>query len=82
MDISEEKKARELQYEKILHDYQSKKHSLASAKEREARKTSELFAKDASSHNLGRLQRKVSATCYNLLRSFVILLESSKRCEM
>ena len=60
VDTSTERKATEINYEKVLHDYQEKKHSLASAKERKAKKTSGLFAKDASLHNYKRSQEKVS----------------------
>ena len=66
IDISDEKKARELQYEKILHNYQSKKQSLARVQEREAKKVSKFFAKNASSHNFGLLQKKVSIKMFPL----------------
>ena len=59
VDTSIERKAKEINYEKVLHDYQEKKHFLASAKEREAKKISESFAKDASLHNYRLSQEKV-----------------------
>lgn len=64
VDVSDEKKARELQYEKILREYQDKKQSLARVQEREAKRFSKFFAKDASSHNFGLLQKKVSITLF------------------
>lgn len=82
IDISDEKKARELQYEKILQDYQDKKRLLASARDREVKKVSGLFAKDASSHNFSRGQSKVSIkNCHDIIIILlsIILAESSKR---
>ena len=59
VDISDAKRAKESAYEKILHEYQDRKHCLASAKEHEARKISELFAKDTSLHNFRDFEKKV-----------------------
>lgn len=64
MNVSDEKKARDLQYEKVLHDYQEKKRHLTLAKEREAHKVFELYAKDASSYNFDIAQKKVSHNDY------------------
>jgi methionine salvage enolase-phosphatase E1 len=65
VDVSEEMKMKELQYQKILQEYQGKKRSLTAAREREAKKVSDLFAKDASSHNFRLLQRKVCMKSYH-----------------
>lgn len=62
-DVSEEKKKREQQYEKILHDYQDKKRRLTTAKEMDAKKRSQHYAKDASRYNFEVARRKVSVVC-------------------
>lgn len=64
VDISAEKKARDLQYERILQEYQDKKHSLASAKEHEAKRVSKSFAKDTSSLNFKSFVQKVSTNLF------------------
>lgn len=60
VDISEEKKAKELQYEKILHEYQDKKHHLTVANDVKAKKMSQLYAEDAATYNFELAQKKVS----------------------
>lgn len=59
IDVSEEKRLRELQYEKLLKEYQDRECRLALAKDREAKKISELFAKEAKLYNFDIAQRKV-----------------------
>ena len=65
VDTTEEKKAREEQYEKILHEYQQKKHRLANARENDARTRAFQYAKDASKQNLESGLRKVSHSKFN-----------------
>ena len=60
IDVSDEKKTNELKYEKLLQEYQNKKHSMVAAKELDAKNSTQLFAKDTSLYNFRHSQKKVS----------------------
>ncbi len=60
MDVLDDKKSRDIQYEQILHTYQDKRRNLANAKESEARKSLQFYAQDAAKHNYSLAQKRVS----------------------
>ena len=60
VDVGDDKKSRTVHYEKLLHDYQDKRHSLANAKEHEVKRHSQLYAREASKYNYDQAQERVS----------------------
>ena len=66
MDVSDVIKSRDMQYEQILQNYQDKKHDLTNAKESEARKSSQFYARGASKHNYSLAQEMVSLFVFYL----------------
>lgn len=70
VDLSEEKKRREKQYEKILHDYQDKRRCLATAKDNDAMRKVRHYAEDVSRYNFELAEKRVSSLCNFILIRF------------
>ena len=62
VDVSDIKKERERQCERILEEYRSRRDRLAIARESKSKRTIDLYKKDASSYNLDATLKKVTVT--------------------